>query len=60
MTAPIAFAMVSGGAGAPSVNPGDHMKQRSADAILYQERSESGNTSVPSNSAFLSSKELNE
>eukprot|EP00957_Ditylum_brightwellii_P100206 7636842-Ditylum_brightwellii.AAC.1 len=39
MTAPIAFAMASSGTGAPSVNPGDHMKQRSAGAILDQESS---------------------
>eukprot|EP00957_Ditylum_brightwellii_P015919 1198590-Ditylum_brightwellii.AAC.1 len=36
MTATIAFTMVSGGAGAPSVNPGDHMKQRFADETLYR------------------------
>eukprot|EP00957_Ditylum_brightwellii_P190015 14465998-Ditylum_brightwellii.AAC.2 len=29
-TVPISFAMVSGGAGAPSVNSGDHKKQNSA------------------------------
>eukprot|EP00957_Ditylum_brightwellii_P193634 14745286-Ditylum_brightwellii.AAC.1 len=31
--------MASGGASAPSVNPGDHMKQRSAGEILNQESS---------------------
>eukprot|EP00957_Ditylum_brightwellii_P033306 2523657-Ditylum_brightwellii.AAC.1 len=36
-TAPIASAMASGGAGAPSVNPGDHTRQRSTGATLDQE-----------------------
>eukprot|EP00957_Ditylum_brightwellii_P050552 3833839-Ditylum_brightwellii.AAC.1 len=77
MIAPIAFAMASGGAGAPNVNPGDHMKQRkqptnhayttikgnsiNVDADeMSDSGSESNNTSVPSNYAFVSSKELDE
>eukprot|EP00957_Ditylum_brightwellii_P010102 763380-Ditylum_brightwellii.AAC.1 len=39
MIAPIVFAMTSGGAGVPSVNPGDHLRQRSAGATLDQESS---------------------
>eukprot|EP00957_Ditylum_brightwellii_P056185 4259047-Ditylum_brightwellii.AAC.1 len=39
MTAPIAFAVASGGAGTPNVNPGDHMRQRLAGTTLDQESS---------------------
>eukprot|EP00957_Ditylum_brightwellii_P076887 5843962-Ditylum_brightwellii.AAC.1 len=39
MIAPIAFAMASGGAGAPTVNPGDHTRQRLAGVTLDQESS---------------------